>query len=300
MSLDIVGDIRGEANALKRLLKAMGYFPRTGVYRNSRRRVVFVGNFINGSCNIEVVAIIKAMVENGAAIALMGNQEFNAICFHTVGDDGQFRRKRTNENIIEHMQFLQEHFSLDDEGERLHETIEWFKTLPVFFEDDGLRAVHACWDFRATEGLRVGSNSNHSLIPSTLAKAMYKHTEENSALSSLIQGVDVILPKGEMHREASGKTRRTKPLEWWKNAQQENRETINMKGPILKYPSHEKPLFFGHYRLKGNPAPLSHNMACLDYSLGKKRGNLCAYRWDGETRLDARKLVSVAVTLLTN
>jgi hypothetical protein len=58
------------------------------------------------------------------------------------------------------------------------------------------------------------------------------------------------------------------------------------------YPASEKPVFFGHYWMWGNPEVQAHNVCCLDYSIGKC-GKLAAYRFDGEKHLDNAKFVSV-------
>jgi hypothetical protein len=51
------------------------------------------------------------------------------------------------------------------------------------------------------------------------------------------------------------------------------------------YPADALPCFFGHYWLfDPDPRPLGPNLACLDYSVAAG-GFLCAYRFDGETRL---------------
>jgi hypothetical protein len=55
----------------------------------------------------------------------------------------------------------------------------------------------------------------------------------------------------------------------------------------------DTPVFFGHYWWKGNPAPLADHVACVDYSAGSG-GPLVAYRWDGESVLQARNFVSDA------
>ena len=57
------------------------------------------------------------------------------------------------------------------------------------------------------------------------------------------------------------------------------------------YPEQAKPVFVGHYWLKGiRPELLRHNIACVDWSVAKG-GFLCAYRWDGERELDSGKFV---------
>jgi hypothetical protein len=58
---------------------------------------------------------------------------------------------------------------------------------------------------------------------------------------------------------------------------------------LLGYESNV-PVFFGHYWWSGNPAPLMPRVACVDYSAGKG-GPLVAYRWEGESVLDAGNFV---------
>ena len=53
-----------------------------------------------------------------------------------------------------------------------------------------------------------------------------------------------------------------------------------------------KPVFFGYYRLKGNPLLYRNNICYLNYSV-TKNGNLVAYRFDGEEKLSNSKLVFV-------
>jgi hypothetical protein len=59
------------------------------------------------------------------------------------------------------------------------------------------------------------------------------------------------------------------------------------------YPAAAPPVFFGHYWLQGQPRPQASNVACVDYSVARW-GRLVAYRWDGETALDAEKFVGVS------
>jgi hypothetical protein len=62
----------------------------------------------------------------------------------------------------------------------------------------------------------------------------------------------------------------------------------------VPYTVDAKPVFLGHYRLRGErPALLRQNVACVDWSVAKG-GFLCAYRWDGERKLDAAKFVWTA------
>ncbi len=47
----------------------------------------------------------------------------------------------------------------------------------------------------------------------------------------------------------------------------------------------------GHYWLRGEPAPLTEHIACLDYSVaGGEGGKLCGYRFGGGDALEKREL----------
>ena len=57
------------------------------------------------------------------------------------------------------------------------------------------------------------------------------------------------------------------------------------------YPPSAKPVFVGHYWLSAHqPELLAENVACLDYSVAKN-GFLCAYRWNGEQKLNNENFV---------
>jgi hypothetical protein len=76
---DVIGDIHGYADALRRLLEAMDYAPRDGVYRHPSRTAVFVGDFVDrGPNQRETLGIARAMIVADSARAVMGNHEFNA------------------------------------------------------------------------------------------------------------------------------------------------------------------------------------------------------------------------------
>jgi len=81
---DIIGDIHGYATELKALLTKMDYQEIDGVWQHHERRVIFLGDFVDrGPEQVETVQIAKAMVEKSNALAVMGNHEFNAVCWDT-------------------------------------------------------------------------------------------------------------------------------------------------------------------------------------------------------------------------
>ena len=97
---DIIGDIHGHADKLEELLNNLGYLKLQEVYMHpNNRKVVFLGDYIDRGPKIrETLHIVKNMCDGGHAVAIMGNHEFNAICFHTKDKkNGGFYRKH---NIV--------------------------------------------------------------------------------------------------------------------------------------------------------------------------------------------------------
>lgn len=142
--LDLIGDIHGHADTLEKLLQRLGYTKENNYYIHPERTVIFVGDYIDRGPKIkETLEIVKHMVDNGSAIALMGNHEYNAICFHTMKPGGGYLREHSTNNINQHSKTLKQFKKYQQEYQGY---IEWFKTLPLFFETKNLRAVHACWN----------------------------------------------------------------------------------------------------------------------------------------------------------
>ena len=76
--IDVVGDVHGEIEALRALLGRLGY-DGTGRHPDGRR-LVFVGDLADrGPDSPGVVRLVRRLIDNGRAQAVMGNHEFNAI-----------------------------------------------------------------------------------------------------------------------------------------------------------------------------------------------------------------------------
>ena len=83
LNYDIIGDIHGHAEALRALLKDMGYRDHGGAWRHADRQAVFLGDFIDcGPGQVETVDIVRRMIDAGSASAVMGNHEFNPIAWY--------------------------------------------------------------------------------------------------------------------------------------------------------------------------------------------------------------------------
>jgi len=78
---DVIGDVHGCASQLEVLLHKLGYETgASGEYRHPERQAIFVGDLIDrGGEQLRVLEVVKAMVDAGSALIVMGNHEFNAL-----------------------------------------------------------------------------------------------------------------------------------------------------------------------------------------------------------------------------
>ena len=273
-SYDLIGDIHGQASELLKLLAKLAYKNIDGIWQHSERKIIFLGDFIDaGDQQSEVVNIVRPMIENNHAYAVMGNHEYNAIAYYTKNTDGSYLRPHTESNINQHQKFLEAYKSNDLEYAN---TIKWFKTLPLWLELDSLRVVHACWDEESIRIIRLAQQSDSFLDDELLQASSTKNTPEYNAIETILKGKEESLPEGEHFTDNYGKIRTKIRTKWWES-----------------YPTNSKPVFFGHYWMNNNIEPLSTNTACIDYSVARQGGKLVAYRWDGEQTLSKDKMVFV-------
>ncbi|MFN1835281.1 metallophosphoesterase [Balneola sp. MJW-20] len=303
---DIVGDIHGHCEALKSLLLKLGYTRDGSSWGHPDRKVIFVGDYIDRGPKIpETLELVRSMTDNDQAIALMGNHELNAILFNEKDGEGGYVRPRTQKNIDQHKHTL-EQFEVRAKGlEEYEEYIHWFRSLPMTWENEYLRAVHATWHPESVEALedhaaRIREHGEY------LARAGDPHHELWSLTETLLKGIEESLPEGVTFTDKHGTQRDEMRIKWWKDPAQTPIEhygfDADLSGHAGKTASDlvtnrwhyedRKPVFFGHYWLRGEPALQSPYVCCLDYSIGKKE-KLAAYRYDGEEELYAEKLVWV-------
>lgn len=305
---DLIGDIHGHAEPLRALLEKLGYRLRGGCYRHPEREVIFLGDFIDrGPGQREAPAIVRPMVDAGAARAVMGNHEFNALAYHTLDPaaPGQYLRQHSDKNRHQHQAFLD---AYEHRPAELREILAWFRTLPLWLDLDHLRVVHAAWQPEALDTLRAQLTPEHCLTDTLLLEASRKGSVAYQAVETLLKGVEVQLPDGLSFRDKDGNLRHEVRVKWWLDAPGETWRSIALgmdsnRSPLPDtplpadlrsgYPADAPPVFIGHYWLRGEPAPMAPNVACLDYSIARPGGKLVAYRWDGEERLAADKFVAV-------
>lgn len=118
---DLIGDIHGHAAELKQLLYKVDYREVGGTWAHTSRKVIFVGDYIDrGPAIRETLQIVHGMTEKGAAIALMGNHEYNALAFSYALPDGSYLRSHNSVHNRQHEQTLKQFMGLIRRGvERL-------------------------------------------------------------------------------------------------------------------------------------------------------------------------------------
>lgn len=302
--IDFIGDIHGHADKIEELLLKLGYKKSNGTYSHPNRKVLFVGDYIDRGPKIrETLNIVKSMVESENVIALMGNHEYNALCFHFQETEGGHLRKHLIKNIIQHYETLKQFQNRQEEYE---EYLDWFKTLPLYFETNTFKAVHACWDTNNIEYLKKRL-VNDRLTDDLIYQSIQKGTKLNEAIEQTLKGKEMKMPNGLSFNDKDGAKRTEIRIKWWEDPSKMTYKSISVEPlealpdiPIklseLKslefYRNDDKKVFFGHYWLKGEPSLYKDNICCLDYSIAKK-GKLVAYRLNEENILNKKNFFYV-------
>ena len=308
IAIDLIGDIHGHAAELEALLAKLGYTRRGGSYGHPQRRVLFLGDYIDRGPRIrETLVLVRGMVEAGSAVALMGNHEYNALCYHTPDGRGGYLRAHEHEKRKQHVATLEQFAGLEPEWA---DHLEWFRQLPVAIEVPGLRAVHACWDPRHISLLNAELKKG-GFTEEVLKRATVKGTALWTAVEETLKGKELRLPGGIVFQDKGEHPRRDVRIRWWEDpagkSYQEHsvtQEESLTRAPVLDrshadgfiYGEDAPPVFFGHYWLgRHHPAIMRPNICCLDHSVANPDvdGRLMAYRFDGEAVLDPAKLVWV-------
>ncbi len=305
---DIIGDVHGCAWTLAKLLEKLGYGKQDGIYRHPERQAVFVGDIVDRGPRIrEALHLVKGMVDAGAAQCVMGNHEYNAICYTTPDADNGFLRSHTDRHDRCIAETLAQFEAYPDEWMMF---LDWFKSLPLFLELPGFRVVHACWDNELISRYKQeygGNRVTMDFIRASRRRGSFPYL----FMDRLTRGTDMPLPDGVRIRSREGYQRDFFRTKFWASNPRTYRDVVFQPDPLpeeiadkplaledarrlIQYSTSAPPVFVGHYWLHGAPAPLTPNLACLDYS-AVKFGRLVAYRFDGEPVLDKEKFQWVYV-----
>jgi hypothetical protein len=325
---DIIGDVHDYYDELVMLLLKMNYkYDENIGYYHKDRIAIFVGDLIDKGPKIrETLQLVKKMCDNNNAKCIMGNHEYNGVNFWELKRDGTgYYREHNHTNILQHIKTIETFKNNLDEWKMY---IEWFKTLPIIFETDRFRVVHA---------------SYHPLIPKLMDQIQYLFKKNQKILEigrqkdnchwyidgvkvsdivdSTLKGIEILLPNNMSFNDNGDIIRTKSRVKWWikpvnnnyKNyledmtLKQIEIDDIEIEEDKIKmfyengYDDDEKIVFFGHYCLNmdGPPRPFKKNVCCLDYGISKKK-RLVAYRYDNESQIDETKYVEVIYNELNN
>ena len=309
---DVIGDVHGSVAMLEGLLSKLGYRRdgANGPWRHPDRTAVFVGDLVDrGPGQRRTIELVRAMVDAGSALITLGNHEFNAIGYATRRTDTDSHlRGRTRKHFEQHERFLTE-YALDSDDHR--DVIEWFSSLPLWLELPGLRVVHACWSNEHIECLRAAHGGPNLPTGDALEALFIKGNPLYDAIEVVLKGPEVDLPEHLWYRDKDGHLREKARYRWWGEGRNVLREravfipgSLDSEGrphpgfddtPVgdeapAPY-TDETPVVIGHYWLNGTLDVRSDRVCCVDYS-AVGGGQLVAYRFDGESELDHRKMVA--------
>lgn len=305
----LVGDVHGQAAKLHVLLGKMGYRFTGGAYRHPNGQVcIFLGDLIDrGPEQLEVVEIVRAMVDAGTAICVLGNHELNAIGWSTLKADGsgEYLHPHNTKHLAQHREYLNQ----VGEGSRMHrEHIRFFRTLPLAVDLGYLRAVHAWWYQPYVDALEPRSAEDREMSDAFVQAAFTVGSAVRIAADGLTKGLEFRIPPGSRYVDSAGGKRGKLRAKWWAPGIDSYRHVFIAppgawvdESPLDQQIPDEiwlgrraevtAPTFIGHYWLQGVPARLTESVACLDYS-AEVGGPLVGYHWDGETQIDDRNFVT--------
>lgn len=300
---DIVGDIHGHYDLLVKLLTRMGYKYDGKIYVHPDRQVIFVGDFINRGDQIRsTVKLVRRMVESGSALSVLGNHEFNAILYSTLDKSGKLLRKQLPRYRLPLEKTLKEYAGYEEEWD---DTVKWFRTLPLYLDLGEIRVVHGGWNDAHIATLNKYKGDDDKL-KKRLLKEYLSNVELNTAITELVKGVELQLPKDLIIKDSNGLAYRRFRIKWWESpvgktfreisfgnrfVLPEYTVPVEVLPEIEEYPNDAPPVFMGHYCLDEDDLFIKQNLFCVDCCLSRNK-KLAAYRWNGESSLVASHLIT--------
>lgn len=279
----IVGDVHGQYDRLLKRLKSIGLTSIEGRYSLDSGKIIFLGDLLDrGPDSRKVVELAKQLHEAKIAEVILGNHEYNFLGYLSRLNKRSYLRRHTLKNLREHRATLK---SYKGHKNDLESHLKWLKSLPLFYEDENFRAIHACWDQQWINWLRKKhpkglSNEKFFNNSFKLGKKSY------SCIERLLKGPELQLADSYSSVDSDGNKRTSVRFKWWQKNQGKSIKKVLTKwnekwvdasfnlsyeNSQLSYSKKEKPLFIGHYNFSIHPEFHNKNFLCLDCS--DKEGN---------------------------
>ena len=148
--LDIIGDVHGEIEPLRALMRHLGY-SEEGCHPDGRR-LIFVGDLTDrGPDSPAVVDLVQQLILAERAQCVLGNHDLNILLKREKRENKWFYGKEFfhDEKVVPQV--------LADQEIR-ERVLSLFLTLPIALEREDFRVVHACWDDEMIKIARESSN----------------------------------------------------------------------------------------------------------------------------------------------
>ena len=303
---DIIGDVHGCADLLKKLLKTLGYSKINGTWQHPARTAVFIGDFINRGPQIrETILIIRQMTEGGYALSILGNHEYSAVLYHIKDSKGMYLSRHIAGNRTQIQSTLSAFKGFEPE---LKSHLKWFRSLPFFLDLGEIRIVHAYWNDQEMGFL------NEFIPDGTLKKGFLRTIhEEHLPVASIIyktlKGLEYYSPQDLIIKCNKGMSRKVFRMNWWESPQDKTFRELSFGNKFVlpeytvpkqiaptfePYSPDQPPVFIGHYSLNEGAAIFQNNICCVDSNV-TGTGELSAYRWNGEQILLPENIVIVSL-----
>ncbi|NOR75072.1 MAG: metallophosphoesterase [Draconibacterium sp.] len=299
---DIIGDVHGQVALLKKLLLKLGYEKSENGYFHVKRKAIFVGDFINRGSEIrKTIRLIRKMVKNGNAFAILGNHEINAMLLHLKDKSGKPLVKESRKNYLSLFKTINEFSNYPNEWKK---HLQWMRRLPFFLELKGIRIVHACWSDSAVEVVKSALNEERSR--KSIFREYYKNpkSELSKSINILTKGINLTMPGNLKVVNNKGVVPREFRLSWWENPDGKTFREMSFESKYklpaytvpkeiipetFFYSENEPIIFFGHYCRANGPHIINTNLCCVDSCVSGAK-LLTAYSWSGEKVLNKKNL----------
>lgn len=141
--LAIIGDIHGEIQALDALLDQLHRHPET-----QDRLLIFIGDLCDrGPDSVAVIHRVRELMDQGRAIAILGNHEINLLANDAKDGSGWFFDSREASDTPFYAPFNRA------SARERPEIRDFLCGLPLAIRMPGLRIVHASWDPAAIQAI---------------------------------------------------------------------------------------------------------------------------------------------------
>lgn len=302
---DIIGDVHGYASLLKKLLLQIGYTKTESGYWHPSRKAVFAGDFVNRGPEIrKTIRMVRKMVENGNALAVIGNHEINAITYYLKDKDDLPLIKSPGKNFLALYKTINQFAEYSEEW-KSHR--KWMSELPLYLDLGEIRIVHACWSESAIELIKNAELAGKSR--NSIFRKVYKKPKSpvSKSVSTLTKGMDFKMPGDLKIINNKGVSPQSFRMRWWEDPLGKTFEEMSFDSKfalpqyeipkqiapqINPYPENAPIVFFGHYCRHDGPHIIKPNLCCVDSCVAGTR-ILTAYRWNGEKVLDHNNLVYI-------